>query len=137
MEINNLSHTTNHDTYLQKQQANNADQNNVSPSELIKEELEDKQKSSESAALSAAKNSDDSSTQTEQSQESKALEFFEPINLTRARKESDSQNNRMEYKIAAHQEQIAHQAEKAINAYHAIENSQYGQELVNRIELMV
>lgn len=137
MEINNRSHTTNHDAYLQKQQANNAEQNNISPSEHIKEEQEDKQKSSESSALSATKNSEDSSTKTEQNQESQSLELFEPINLTRARKESNSQNNRMEYKIAVHEEQLAHQAEKAINSYHAIENSQYGQELVNRIEIMV
>lgn len=137
MEINNSLHTTYHDSYLPKQQANNAEQNNVSPTDLIKEEQEDKQKSSESTALSTAKNNEDSPTKTEPSQESQALEIFEPINITRARKESNSQSNRMEYKIAAHEEQIAHQAEKAINSYHAIENSQYGQELVNRIELIV
>lgn len=137
MEINNRSHTTNHDAYLQKQQVNSTEQNNVAPSEHIKEELEDKQKSSESAALSATDNSEDSSTKTGQNKESQTLELLEPINLTRARKESNSQNNRMEYKIAVHEEQIPHQAEKAINAYHSVENSQYAQELVNRIELMV
>ena len=137
MEINNRSHATTHDAYLQKQQENNAEQNNVSPSELIKEEQEDKRQSSKAAALAATKNSEDSATKTEQSNEPPSLELLEPINLTRARKESESQNNRMEYKIAVHEEQLARQAEKAINSYHAIENSQYGQELVNRIELMV
>lgn len=136
MEINNRSHA-NHDAYLQKQQANDAGQNNVAPSEHIKEEQEDKQKSSKAAALSTTENSKDAASKTEQSQQPQSLELFEPINLTRARNNSGSQNNRMEYKVSAHEEKIAHNAEKAINSYHAVENSQYEQELVNRIEIMV
>jgi len=137
MEINNRSHATNHDAYFQKQQANNAGQYFVSPSEHIKEEQEDKQKSSKSTVLSTTKDSEAASAKTEQSHEPQSLALLEPINLTRARKDSGSQNNRMEYKVAVHEELLAHQVEKAINSYHVIENSQYGQELVNRIELIV
>lgn len=136
MEINNRPHSS-HGSYLQNQQANSAEQNNVSPSEHIKEEQEDKQKSSQSAALTASKNTEEVSTQAEQIHEAKSLQSLEPINLTLARKQSNTQDNRMQYKVAAHDAQVAHQVAKAINSYHAVENSQYGQELVNRIELMV
>ena len=135
MEINNRSHLGN-DAYAQKQLLDSADQNNVTPSESIKEEQEDKQKSS-SATLSNVKNTDESLSKAEQVHKPNSLELLEPLNLTRARRLTDNQDDRKEYTIKAHDEKISHQAAEALNAYHRIENNQEGQELVNRIELMV
>lgn len=136
MEINNRTHL-NHEAYLHNQQVTDTEKNNVTPLEQIKEEQKGKQNSPESTSLSNTINSQASITKTEQLQASQSLTLFEPINLTRARIQPNPHDTRMDYKITAHEERVTHQAEKAINSYHAVENSQYGQELVNRIELMV
>lgn len=141
MEINNRSYLSN-DAYAQKQLLNTVEQaqDNISPSEHIKEEQEEKQKSS-SATLSNSKNTDESLLKTEQIHEPQSLELLEPINLTRARRLTDTQDDRKNYIVEAHQERISHKAAEALNAYLKVEknmgNGQEGQELVNRIELMV
>ena len=139
MEINNRSSLSN-DAYTQKQLLNTVGQDNISPSDHIKEELEEKQKSS-SATPSNNKNTDESLLKTEQIHEPQSLELLEPINLTRARRLTDGQDDRKNYTVEARNEKISHKATEALNAYLKVEkstgNDQEGQELVNRIELMV
>lgn len=124
-----------HDAYLLNQQAGNAGQNSISPAEQIEDQLEDSQKPSKTHDITA----EEKSEHLEKTQEAQIHELFEPINITRAKRQNDSQgvNNRQPYTVAAHNENISHQATTAINAYNTVENSPEGQELVNRIELLV
>ena len=124
-----------HDAYLLNQQAGNAGQNSISPAEQIEEQLKDSQKPSKTHDIT----SEEKSEHLESTQESQVQELFEPINITRAKRHNDNHgdNNRQDYTVAAHNDNVSHQATTAINTYNAVENSPEGQELVNRIELMV
>ena len=67
------------------------------------------------------------------------FEATQTLNIVKAQPlpHSNLKNGIASYKVTAHEQQLAHQAEKAIASYNRIENSQYGQELVSRIELLV
>lgn len=132
MEISNNT-SSSHATFLQNKQVSDAARNAVSPLEQIKEEHED----------SATKNANNSPSKTdtaiEKTPETLKLDATQPLNIIKAHQQTHSsrKNSIANYRVTAHEQQLARQAEKAIASYNGIENSQYGQELVNRIELLV
>lgn len=133
MEINNSNHFS-HDAYLLSSQQNNAASKNVAPLEQVKNAEQEPDKSdSEASALQEKQ----SSKKSERSEEAAVTSLFQPINFTRAQRQNATANNTSAaYKLTAHQQQLAHHAERAITTYNKVENTQYGQELVNRIEAM-
>ncbi len=132
MEISNNT-SPNHTTFLQNRQASNTARNTVLPLEQLKEKQHD------SASEKANHSLSNVGSHIEKTGEAQKPEAMPPGNIVRAHQQAHSsrQNNAANYRVVAHEQQLAHQAEKAIASYNRIENSQYGQELVNRIELLV
>lgn len=71
--------------------------------------------------------------------ETQGVEATQTLNIVKTQQppHSNHKNSVASYKVTAHEQQHSHQAEKAIASYNRIENSQHGQELVSRIELLV
>ncbi len=71
--------------------------------------------------------------------ETQRVEAPQTLNIGKTQQppHSNHKNGIASYKVTAHEQQLAHQTEKAIASYNRVENSQYGQELVSRIELLV
>jgi len=138
MEISHNSHFTN-DAYLLSQQKNKAEQSNVTPiDEVRKEQGSHHKRAVEAKEADASDESKNSASSAEQNKEI-TTNTLQPINITKARQasQSNTQQNESSYKVTAHDPQMARHAKQAVESYNHVENSQYGQELVNRIELMV
>jgi len=138
MEISHNSHFTN-DAYLLSQQKNKAEQSNVTPiDEVRKEQRSNQKRAVEAKETDASDESKNSASGLEQNKET-TTNTLQPINITKARQanKSNTQHNESSYKVTAHEPQMARHAKQAVESYNNVENSQYGQELVNRIELMV
>ncbi len=131
MEISNNT-SPSHTTFLQNRQASDTARNTVLALEPLKEKLRDSTSEKANSLLSRE-------THIEKAGETQQPEAMPPGSIIRAYQQAHSsqQNNAANYRVVAHEQQLAHQAEKAIASYNRIENSQYGQELVNRIELLV
>lgn len=130
MEISNNTHFS-ADAYLLSQQKYKAEPGSVSPLKQIdKDQKSNQDQAADNKDLVATKRADKATEPTLETTENTP---FQLVNITKAK--NSPQNT--SYKITAHDEQIARHAEKAVSSYNAVENSQYGQELVNRIELMV
>ena len=131
MEISNNT-SPNHTTFLQNRQASDTARNVVLPLEQLKEKQHHSTSEKANSLLSRE-------THIEKAGETQQPETMPPGSIIRAYQQAHSsrQNNVANYRVVAHAQQLAHQAEKAIASYNRIENSQYGQELVNRIELLV
>ncbi len=132
MEINNSTHLS-HDAYLLSNQQNASARQNVAPLEQVKKEDQESNKNSSEAK--ALQETQSSKTSTEQSEEVQSTSLFQPVNLIRAQQQNN-ESGKQSYKVTAQQQQLAHHAEQAITTYNKVENTQYGQELVNRIEAM-
>jgi len=67
------------------------------------------------------------------------ISAIQPLNAIRTQQyaHSNHQTSTSNDKAVAHEQQRARYAQRAIASYNRIEHSQYGQELVNRIELAV
>ena len=133
MEINNATHFS-HDAYLLSHQQSASDFKNVEPAEQVKDEKNPDNKSAQTQALIERQTS---KSTTEQTGEIQSASLFQPVNLIRAQQQNSENPKQASYKITAQQQQLAHRAEQAITTYNKVENTQYGQELVNRIETMV
>ena len=135
MEISNRSHFST-DAYLLSQHKFKADQESVSSAEKSRASGEEKQKEADATkkvhAMDAPADSNTNNSVSFKEQTSLQQGF----NLDKAQKKQAS-NGPQGYKVTAHNSQIGHHAERAVSEYNSVENSQYSQELVNRIELMV
>jgi len=136
MEIHNSSHFS-HDAYLLSRRENNADSKNISPLKQIEEDKEHSK--NKTAQVESIQETEESAPNRESEEHSQPISLFQPINLTKAQQQNrnNPQNDEQNYKVHPQQQHVTHHAEKAISSYNNIENSQYGQELVNRIEAMV
>ena len=134
MEISNNSHFST-DAYLLSQQRNKADQDNVSPLGKI----QDEKKSDRAQATETEAVDNEETKRLKHDTESNEVNTFQANNLRRAHhlSQQNAQRPENDYTVTAHDSVIARQTEKALASYNSVENSQYGQELVNRIELMV
>lgn len=136
MEINNSSHFST-DAYLLSQRKYQAKQSNVSPLEKAhKDQQSDSQTNKTEPAVEDISKNAALAVSAEQSSTEITNNPFSAINLTRAHQTNSNQHD-SSYKVTAHKPQIGHQAEQAVAQYNRVENSQYGQELVSRIELLV
>ncbi len=131
MEISSHSHF-NSKAYLPRQQKYKAEPSNVLPLGKIQNDQKNNP-NIEAKTLATNKNA---STNEEQNKLAIELNSFQPIHLTQAH-QTVSPGKELSYKVTAHDPQIARHAEKAVASYNSVENSQYAQELVNRIEVMV
>ncbi|VAW99513.1 hypothetical protein MNBD_GAMMA23-1853 [hydrothermal vent metagenome] len=126
MEIKNNT-ASSRPLFLPNKQKSNAARTAILPLNPLKQEQRN----------SAIENAGSSLSKTESNKES--LSSIQAPNITRAQQQAHSsrQTSTTSYKVIAHEQQLARHAEKAIASYNIIEHSQYGQELVNRIELLV
>jgi len=132
MEISNNT-SASHATFLQHKQASDAARNAIPALEQVNEEHPD------SATNNANNSPSKIDTYLEKTRETQKSDAIQPLNIIKAHQQTHSsrKNSIANYRVTAHEQQLAHQAEKAIASYNRIENTQYGQELVNRIELLV
>ncbi len=136
MEISNSSHFSS-DAYLLSQRKYQAEHDNVLPVEKThKDQQNDKRQTGKTEVLTSSLASKRSATQTEQNTAALETNPFQAFNASRTR-QTNSNHSNAAYKVAAHNSQIGYQAEQAVARYNKVENSQYGQDLVNRIELLV
>ena len=136
MEINNRSHFST-DAYLLSQQKYKADQQSMSPLEKSnKEKKVNREETSETKKISAV-NEDSQTHSNFHIASTKQANLNQTLNSNKTQRNQSNNQDTSGYKVSPHNPQIAHKAERAVATYNSVENSQYGQELVNRIELLV
>lgn len=135
MEISNHSHFST-DAYLLSQRKYQAEHDNVSPLEKIRQNQQGEQSAPDKYKLISGNKIDKETVSgNEQNVVSQQINPFKAMNVGQAYQAKASQNTT--YKVTEHNPQIGHQAGQAVATYNTIENSQYNQNLVNRIELLV
>ncbi|MBN4080350.1 hypothetical protein JYT31_01685 [Beggiatoa alba] len=137
MEINKRAHIK-HDIALQNRPASNADKINIPPLAPLKNQLTDhSKKSPPTSALTELKYPEEAK-QLEQLQVQQQLNAHSlSLSKTHPSSPTNTQNKEVGDSVIRHEQQIASRSIQAITSYHSVENIQSGQELLNRIELIV
>jgi len=137
MEISNDSHFST-DAYLLSQRKHHAEQQDISPLKQITQDNKERpEQTPETAKQDDKKNSDRDSDKNWQVTETNPFQSFQLKKAKNYPPATATEKDQSRYKVTAHDVNMPRHAEKAVNSYNMIENSQDGQELVNRIELMV